>query len=88
MMKRTQVYYESEVLEDLRLYAQDQGLPLAEVLRWGAYEIWKKPKVKKAIEKAKMKPKNPVLALIGCLGKIGRETQNFSETVDEIYDKD
>lgn len=86
-MKRLQVYLPEELLNDLRLYAQSRGIPLAEALREAGREFSNKPVVKKEIKQLKIKKKktsqNPFLDMIGILGK---GPTDASMTVDDIYD--
>ncbi|MBI2612013.1 hypothetical protein HYW54_04700 [Candidatus Gottesmanbacteria bacterium] len=86
-MKRLQVYLPEELMEDLRLYAQSQGIPLAEALREAGKEFSNRPEIKKEIKKAaakiKITKKNPFLAMAGMLG---RGPTDASVTVDDIYD--
>ncbi len=86
-MKRLQVYLPEDLLENLRLYAQSQGIPLAEALREAGKEFSAKPQIQKKIKKAavkkKMAKKNPFLAMAGMLGK---GPTDASMTVDDIYD--
>jgi len=71
----------------LRLYAESQGLPLAEALRRAGNEFIKKPQVKKTINRTisrnKRSEKNPLLEMAGMLK--GGPT-DASMTVDDIYD--
>ncbi len=84
-MKRLQVYLPEDLLENLRLYAQNLGIPLAEALRQAGKEFSSKPIVKAKIKamKRKSSEKDPLLAMNGMLG-IG--PTNASSTVDDIYD--
>ena len=86
-MRRLQVYLPEELLENLRLYAQSRGIPLAEALRQAGKEFSDKPVIKKALEKIKAgkkaAEKDPLLAMNGMLG-IG--PTDASSTVDDIYD--
>lgn len=86
-MKRLQVYLPEELLNDLRLYAQSRGIPLAEALREAGREFSNKPIVKKEIKKVKARrnsrQKDPLLEMNGMLGK---GPTNASMTVDDIYD--
>ena len=86
-MKRLQVYLPEDLLENLRLYAQNRGIPLAEALRQAGKEFSSKPIVKAKIKamkrKRKSSEKDPLLAMNGMLG-IG--PTNASSTVDDIYD--
>lgn len=85
-MKRLQIYYPDELLEDLRLYAKSRGIPLAQALRKASREFAQKPPVRKTIEDIKKRKskasQNPLLAMAGILA--GGPT-NASTTVDEIY---
>lgn len=86
-MKRLQVYLPEDLLENLRLYAQSRGIPLAEALRLAGKEFTTKPTIKREIkavlEKKKKTKNNPFLAMAGMLG-IG--PTDASTTVDDIYD--
>ena len=85
-MKRLQIYYPEDLLEDLRLYAKSRGIPLAEAIRNASHEFAQKPPVKKTINEIKQRKRvshgNPLLAMAGILK--GGPT-NASTTVDEIY---
>ena len=86
-MKRLQVYLPEDLLENLRLYAQSQGIPLAEAIREAGKEFSHKPTVKKEIKimkrKRKTYEKDPILAMAGMLGA---GPTDASMTVDDIYD--
>lgn len=86
-MKRLQVYIPEELLTNLRIYAESQGIPLAEALRRAGNEFTTKIIVKKTIQQAikrkKQKSKDPLLAMAGMF-KSG--PRNASTTVDDIYD--
>lgn len=86
-MKRLQVYMPEELLENLRVYAQSQGVPLAQALRQAGEEFASKPKVKKTIklslQRKKRAKKDPLLEMAGML-KSG--PTDASMTVDDIYD--
>lgn len=86
-MKRLQVYLPEELLNDLRLYAQSRGIPLAEALREAGKEYSSKLEIRKKIREAKTNKKklqkNPFLSMIGMLGK---GPTDASTTVDDIYD--
>ena len=85
-MKRLQIYYPDDLLEDLRLYAKSRGIPLAQALRTASKEFAQKPPIKKTIEEIKKRKfktrKNPLFAMAGILK--GGPT-NASTTVDDIY---
>lgn len=87
-MKRLQVYIPENLLENLRLYAQSQGIPLAQVLRQAGEEFTAKITVKKTIAKAikrkKQAKKDPLLAMAEML-KSG--PTDASSTVDDIYEE-
>lgn len=74
-------------MENLRLYAQSQGIPLAEALREAGKEFSNKPIVKKEIKaikkRQKKSQKNPFIAMAGMLGS---GPTDASMTVDDIYD--
>ncbi|OGG14808.1 hypothetical protein A2773_06940 [Candidatus Gottesmanbacteria bacterium RIFCSPHIGHO2_01_FULL_39_10] len=86
-MKRLQVYLPEDLMENLRLYAQSQGIPLAEAIREAGKEFSNKPSVKKEIKKSKKRQqtreKDPILAMAGMLGA---GPTDASMTVDDIYD--
>lgn len=86
-MKRLQVYLPEGLLENLRLYAQSRGIPLAEALRQAGKEFSNKSVVRKQIKEAQFRKKksvkNPFIAMAGMLG---RGPTNASMTVDDIYD--
>lgn len=86
-MKRLQIYLPEGLLENLRLYAQSRGIPLAEALRQAGKEFSNKPLIRKQIREAqfrkKKKVKNPYIAMAGMLGK---GPANASMTVDDVYD--
>jgi len=86
-MKRLQVYLPKDLMENLRLYAQSQGIPLAEALREAGREFSAKPKIKKEIKalikKQKKSSKNPFIEMAGMLGS---GPTDASMTVDDIYD--
>lgn len=86
-MKRLQVYLPEELLENLRLYAQSRGIPLAEALRQAGKEFSTKPEIKRKIQAIKKKEKkmakSPLLDMAGMLGK---GPTDASMTVDDIYD--
>lgn len=85
-MKRLQIYYPDELLEDLRLYAKSKGIPLAQAIRSASKDFAQKPPVRKTIEEIKKRKAktrgNPLLAMAGIL-KGG--SNNASTTVDDIY---
>lgn len=87
-MKRLQVYIPENLLENLRIYAQSQGIPLAEALRQAGEEFTTKITVKKAIRQAirrkKLAKKDPLLAMRGMLRS---GPTNASSTVDDIYEE-
>lgn len=86
-MKRLQVYIPEDLLENLRLYAQSRGIPLAEAIRQAGKEFSSKPVIRKQIKEAQIRKKksvkNPFIAMAGMLG---RGPTNASMTVDDIYD--
>lgn len=86
-MKRLQVYLPEDLLENLRLYAQSCGIPLAEAIRKAGKEFSNKPAIKKEIQMTKKRQKkekqNPFIAMAGMLGS---GPTNGSTTVDDIYD--
>lgn len=86
-MKRLQVYLPEDLLNDLRLYAQSRGIPLAEALREAGREFSSKPEISKKIREVKTnkkkQQKNPFLSMIGMLGK---GPTDASTTVDDVYD--
>jgi len=85
-MKRLQIYYPDELLENLRLYAKSLGIPLAQTLRTASKEYAQKPLIRKTIAEIKKRKsrtsKNPLWAMAGILK--GGPT-NASATVDDIY---
>ena len=89
-MKRLQIYYPEDLLSDLRLYAKNNGIPLAEALRRASLEFAHKPNVKKLItnlkkqSQKKMEKNHPVMNLYGIL-KGG--LTDASRTIDEIYNE-
>ena len=86
-MKRLQVYLPEELLNNLRLYAQSRGIPLAETLREAGMAFSHQPRIKKKIQELKKKAKrseqNPFIAMAGMLGP---GPTDASMTVDDIYD--
>ena len=87
-MKRLQIYYPEDLLEDLKLYAKNHNMPLAEAIRLASREFAQKPQVKLAIKTWKnqvMKShRNPWLTMAGMLK--GGPT-NTSSTIDTIYNE-
>lgn len=86
-MKRLQIYYPENLLEDLRIYAEAHGMPLAETLRLASREFAGKPQVSKIIREVKIRKaksvKNPLFAMAGML-KAG--PAHASASVDDIYE--
>ena len=87
-MKRLQIYYPEDLLEDLKLYAKNHNMPLAEAIRMASREFAQKPQVKRTIQKIKINltksRKNPLLSLTGLLK---RGPTNASKTIDQIYNE-
>jgi len=86
-MKRLQIYYPENLLEDLRIYAKTHGMPLAQALRLASEEFAAKPQVARMIKEVKMRKirslKNPLLTMAGMLEAGPTQT---SVTVDDIYE--
>ncbi len=86
-MKRLQVYLPEELLNNLRLYAESRGIPLAEALREAGKEFSSKPTIKRTIKAIKARKKHlekdPLLEMNGMLGE---GPTDASMTVDDIYD--
>ena len=89
-MKRLQIYYPEDLLSDLRLYAKNHGIPLAQTLRQASLEFAHKPNVKRLITNLKKQSQknlgknHPVMNLSGILK--GGPT-DASRTINEIYNE-
>lgn len=82
-LQRIQTYQDPNIIKLLSLYAKEEGVSLAEVLRRAAAEYAQRPQVK-LISKNNKQKAHPLQAIIG----IGQGTIDASTNVDEIYDQD
>lgn len=74
------------LLNNLRTYAQSQGIPLAQALRLASEEFTNKATVRKTIETVKSKKYTATNSLLAMAGMLKAGPTNLSSTVDEIYD--